>query len=269
MNYNENISSKAKSEALTLEKILNKSDKLETKEEKLIYLKKVINDCQRIIEIAEKIEGKYLDLNYLLKSEQNIDEYLIMFLEGLCEPLAKLPNEDLSIDKASKHGKVPWVVRQPRARYTFSLTDGDKVCDIQIAFGGVKSFKERIKDKIEIIEGGENNSGGTFKQKDERMKIKSRFSDVVRIFESMKESGIVSNKTTVKQFGELFFSNMADILIFERKYNSTKNRIEKENSTTNSEELLNFTLYLIENGFKEKDEALEKIIKHVERLQKT
>lgn len=263
MKINGNPISTERSVTIIKEKILNKCEKLPEVEERLAYLKKVIGDCQRIINLAEKTDGKYLDINFLLKEEPDIDEYLIMFLDGLCEPAAVR-----STDKAGKKGKIPWVVKQPRKYYKVSLADGGRVCDIQIAFGGIKSFKEDIKNQLTVIEAVEKNAGDSLIPKEERIKTKSSFSDIVRIFEGMKATGIISIKTPVKEFAELFFSDISDKLYFERKYNSTKNRIEKEKSSSNSKELLYFILYLIEKAYKGKEEELEKIIKYAEEMQK-
>ena len=193
MNNSENKINTEQNVTLILEKIHNKCEKLETKEAKVIYLKKVMNDCQRIINEAEKIDGKYLDINYLLTAEQDIDEYLIMFLEGLCESTASLPDGQsrlsagLPIDKLEGKRKTPLVVKQPRARYTFSLTDGDKICDVQIAFGGMKSFKESIKNNITVIEGEENNEEMKAMTPGDTIKIETGISVIVRILECMKD----------------------------------------------------------------------------------
>ena len=151
MNNNGNPIIIERNVTLATEKILKQSEKLPTTEEKIAYLKKIINDCDRIINLAKKLDGKNLDVNLLKKTEQNIDENLILFLEGLCKPTLSLPNGQAGM-LTREHEKTPLVLRQPRKYYKVSLTDGDKVCDIQIAFGGVQSFKESIRDQITVIE---------------------------------------------------------------------------------------------------------------------
>ena len=153
MNISGNPTSIEGNVTLAIEKILKKCEKFPTAEEKITYLKKIISDSDRIINLAKKLDGKYLDINFLKKTEQNIDENLILFLEELCKPPSNLPT--------GGQEKFPMVLRQPRARYTFSLTDGDKVCDIQIAFGGMKSFKESIKEQTTDIGAVGKNAGDT------------------------------------------------------------------------------------------------------------
>ena len=68
MNNKGNISSLAKNVSLTNERILNECETLGTKEEKITYLKKVISDCQRIINFAETLDGKVLDVDLLKRT---------------------------------------------------------------------------------------------------------------------------------------------------------------------------------------------------------
>jgi len=262
MNYKGNLSSIERKVTFATERIFKKCDKLPTAQ-KILYLKKIIGDCDRIITLTEKLDDKCLDVSLLKKTEQNIDENLILFLEGLCKPLS-----NLSADKAGKQEKMPLVLRQPRARYTFSLTDGDKVCDIQIAFGGMKSFKESIKDKITVIEDVGKKEEMAGMNEIDRISLKTSMADIVRIFEAMKEAGIISLKTEVKQIAELFFGEVADKNSFEKKYNATKCRIKKEESASKSAELFQFIITVINKSYKGKGAEIERIIKYLETMQK-
>jgi|GEM_PF-4290763 len=165
MNNNGNATSIKRDIAITVEKILNQCEKVGTKEEKITYLKKIMNDCQRIINLAETIDGKVLDVDFLLKVEQDIDEYLIMFLDGLCKQPLSLPAREspLTLTETTTGGqeKIPLVVRQPRKYYDVSITVGGRVCDIQSAFDGMKSFMESIKEQTTDIGAVGKNAGDT------------------------------------------------------------------------------------------------------------
>ena len=102
----------------------------------------------------------------------------------------------------------------------------------------------------------------------ERVMIKSSLADVVRIFEAMKESGIISLKTEVQQFAELFFGEVTDKISFEKKYNATKSRIKKEGSSSNSKELFKFIINILSSSYNGKEVEIEKIIKHLESIQR-
>ena len=260
MNNNGNPTSIERNITITIEKILKQCEKLETKEEKITYIKKVINDCQRIINLAEAIDGKVLDVDFVKKTEQNIDKNLIMFLEGLCTPPASLP--------AVKQGKVPLVVKQPRKYYIVSPTDGGRVCDIQSAIYDMKKVMECLEDKKIVIEAVDKIEETKAMNSGDIIKIETGISVIVRIFECMKGVKIIWSETPIKDIAGIFFSDVVSKIKFEKNYNSAKSRIEKEESSTNNEKLLGFILLLIEKSFKGKEKELEIIIKHTEELQK-
>lgn len=272
MNNNKNPISFERDISLATEKVLKKSEKLPTTEEKITYLKKIISDCDRIINIAKKLDGEYLDVTFLKKEEQNIDEDVILFLEGFCKPISSLTTSQRPLtSKESKtewHEKAPLVLRQPRQYYKVSLTDGDKVCEVQIVFGGVQSFKESIKDQITVIEAVGQNEEMTAINNIDTIKIETGISVIVRIFECMKGTRIIWSETPIKDIAGIFFNDVVSKIKFEKNYNAAKNRIEKEESSTNNTKLLDFILLLIEKSFKGKEKELEIIIKHTEELQK-
>ncbi len=259
MNNFVNSISTARNITLTKEKILKRCEKLQTAKEKIVYLKKIISDCDRIINLAGKLDGEYLDVNLLKKTEQNIDKNLILFLEELGKPPADLPERQI---------KSPLVFRQPRKYYIVSPIDGGRVCDIQNAIEAMKIIKDSYADKIIAIEAVEKKAEGALVSKAERIMIKSSLADVVRIFETMKATGIISLKTEVKQFAELFFYEVTDKISFEKKYNATKSRMKKEGSSSKSEELFIFVITMINTSYKGKGAEIERIIKHLEAMQK-
>ena len=98
------------------------------------------------------------------------------------------------------------------------------------------------------------------------VKITGRVPEVVRIFEAMKSSEIISLKTEASQIGKIFFSERIDVKTFAAKYNARKkDLIEEERSTTN-ESLLKFVNDLIETSYKGKPEMLDKLSGHIERV---
>ncbi len=238
---------------LTVEKILNKCEKLKTKDEKIIYLKKVISDCKHVIKLAEELDGKYLDENLINKIEKDIDENLIWFL---------------GIGGELHQGKYNKLVREERRYYLVSRAGSNVVRDIQNLIEGLRNIEGVLEDDVAVIETTESKEEKATLGTGDRIKVKSGMTDVVRIFEAMKEEGVISSKTTVKDIAELFFSEPADKYLFEKKYNSIKNRLKKDGSSSNSEELIMFVLTLCRKSFYDKEYALEKIIKSLDELQK-
>lgn len=95
-----------------------------------------------------------------------------------------------------------------------------------------------------------------------KIRINSSLSDIVRIIESMKKSNVISSKTEVKQIVNLF----NDPKMTEAKFNSTKSRLDKQESKSYSLELKNFVKLLTEKSYKGKDKILNELIKHLEKL---
>ena len=268
MNNNGNPISIERNVTLATERILKKCEKLPTAEKKIAYLKKIISDCDRIINLAEKLDGKYLDVNLLKKTEQNIDENLILFLEELCKPTLSLPNGQAGLPTGGQE-KIPLVLRQPRKYYKVSLTDGDKVCDIQIAFGGMKSFKESIKDQITVIETVEKNEEMTAINNIDTIKIKISFADIVRNFESMYEADWISTKTPIRKIAQIFFSEIPNQIKFVNNYYSTKEQLNKNTSSSSeSEKAAKFIMLFAKKSLNNKRKELDEIINFLIKLRK-
>ena len=123
----------------------------------------------------------------------------------------------------------------------------------------IKNGIEKIKEiQNEIIEEAEKNGrirkteGQNSDCGDEIIQIKADKSVMVRLYEAMKKSEIVKMSTPVKQFVNLHFREVHDKINFERYYNSTKNRIVRDESSSNSPKLVQYVKKLIESGFKKK-----------------
>ncbi|MHB8579444.1 MAG: hypothetical protein ACYDA4_06250 [Ignavibacteriaceae bacterium] len=100
------------------------------------------------------------------------------------------------------------------------------------------------------------------------VKITGRVPEVVRIFEAMKSSEIISLKTEASQIGRIFFNKKIDVKTFAAKYNARKkDLIEDERSTTNKS-LFKFVTNLIEISYKAKPDMLDKISEQIERVRR-
>ncbi len=225
----------------------------EAPREREAYINKIIKDCDKILDIAFVLGEYEIDGEFIKRLGFDIDENLIRYLD---DAESFYVEDELSS------------VKDKAEYYIVTKVGKGNKSEIKSCIDGIELIKEVLNSELNkegIKEAGETH---TNIEGIERLKIKSSFSDIVRIFEAMKQAGIISDKTPVRQFAELFFSDISGQIRFERNYNATKNRIEKLKSTSNSKELLDFILLMIENCFKGKDLELEKIVRHIEYLQK-
>lgn len=126
------------------------------------------------------------------------------------------------------------------------------------------TLERELKADIEHLERLDNTQTGKSSEKlIPPIHSKVSMSDIVRIFEAMREAEIISFKTEVKQIAQMFFKYPG----FEGSYNSTKSRIEKNESQSNSKELEKFIKILCEKSFKKKGKVLDSIIEYLEKLQ--
>ncbi len=102
------------------------------------------------------------------------------------------------------------------------------------------------------------------------VKIKGKYGlvDIARIFEAMKNAGIISTKTEVSQIAQIFFTDTLERTKFITKYNSTKSDIKKNFTNSNSTELVEFVKILISSSFDKKGSELLELEKHISELQK-
>ena len=94
----------------------------------------------------------------------------------------------------------------------------------------------------------------------ERISIGEEQVDIVRIFEAMYSSGIISAKTGIEQVARLFFNDPEGIDKFVTYYNNQKNRILEEGSKSNSKNLKQFIKLLL-NELKKSD--VKDIVEHL------
>ena len=146
--------------------------------------------------------------------------------------------------------------------------DNNYCCEIKECVDAVQMVKQKFNTTQLDDERTENFNETRNYYGIKKINVKSSITDIVRIFESMKKAGIISSKTTTKQIAELFFTEVMDLISFEKKYNAAKSKIDNYNHSSNSTELINFIKLLTEDSFKNKDLKIEELIQYLERLQK-
>ena len=148
----------------------------------------------------------------------------------------------------------------------------------------IRSYVRGIK-YIENVIIEENGKNGEIKKVDEekkeeekdrkkgksfssyRIKITTSIADMVRVFEAMYESGMISVKVPIRVISELFFDEIPEQNKFVNKYHSTKDQMKKKDSSSNSDKLLKFILILARKSFKKKAK-LDKLIGQLMELRK-
>ena len=98
----------------------------------------------------------------------------------------------------------------------------------------------------------------------EKISIIGNKIDVVRIFEAMRKAKIISDKRgEMKKYENIFTDeNFVD------KYYAESRRLERDQSSSNSKEIIDFIKILCETSIRNKNPEIEQIIKHLEKLQK-
>lgn len=98
----------------------------------------------------------------------------------------------------------------------------------------------------------------------EKISIIGKKIDVVRIFEAMRKAKITSDKQgEIKKYGNIFTDeNFVD------NYYAERRRLERDQSSSNSKEIIDFIKILCETSIKDKNPEIEQIINHLEKLQK-
>jgi len=231
---------------------------IKNKDDKIAYLKKITQDCDKIIEISELFDEIEINMKSIKREFGGIDENFYWLLDD---------------EQAGPHLTKICLVREPQATYmSFEL---EKLCKNNPNFkiDGIKKIRMHFEFDSEKLS-SDNEESKTWMEEDivkegfEKIKIKSRLFDIVRIIEMMKKAEIISYKTTVMQIASLFHSNDEDMRTFEKKYNAAKSKMVNYNHASNSKELVNFIKYLSEESFRNKEIKLDEIIQYLERLQK-
>ncbi len=239
--------------------VITECRRIEGVKGKTAYLKKIIHDCDKIIELAELFDEADINYKCVKTSIPEIDDNFYWLLdESESVPLLK---NNASIVKEQTQTYLSFELDNLFKKNPNLKIDGIKRIKMHLEFDS-----ERVLEKKD--EGILFSSNKDYEECNERIKIKSSMTDIVRIFESLKKAEIISSKTSVKQIAGQFYTELQDKDIFEKRYNSTKSRLKKEESSSNSEALVKFIKILCEDGFKNKERELEDIIEHMEELQK-
>lgn len=136
------------------------------------------------------------------------------------------------------------------------------------------SFELELKDILADLEGimqqtkkaitdAEQNDSPSIPEA-RRIVVIPPISSVVRIFEAMREAGIIAKKTPVRDLIAHCFIERSTTQITEARYNSTKQKIA-EGSKAKGSEMLEF-VKLLSASLKRDD--IEKLAEHLEHLQR-
>lgn len=135
-------------------------------------------------------------------------------------------------------------------------------------------FVTEVKAEIKRLKrtDGKSEKGKTeIKNTDNIVQIisKSGVSDIVRIFEAMFDSHIISMKTEVTQIAKMFFSDPLEAKNFTDQYYARKNDNDKFNRNSNSKELVKFIEIIIEKSFNKKETILDELADHIAKVRKS
>lgn len=137
--------------------------------------------------------------------------------------------------------------------------------DLDVNYGISPTFEEWIEGQLRwlsyLINEPESKVEGF-------VKIIGKMSDIVRIFEAMKEAQIVSMKTEVTQIAKLFFNDPLEAKKFTNQYYARKDDIADNKRLSRSPELKQFINNLIEKSFNQKKDVLMEISNHIDKLLK-
>lgn len=142
-------------------------------------------------------------------------------------------------------------------------------------YNGQLPFEKQIDDKIEELillnklSQSPDTSKNNFDSENSVVKIISKYgySDIVRIFEAMKSSGIISDKTEVPQIVNIFFNDPVENQKKADSYYATKSNIFDESiASSRSDNMMLFIKRLIETSFGNNKKKLSEIYKFTDDL---
>ena len=218
-------------------------EKLTLGYERINYLKRIMDECKKIIEFQFYYENEMID-----------EEALNKIMPGILSRFyAIIENREPGIE-LSKEPKFIYLEGAGEDYASFYQITEKLLSELKIDFR-IKEEEMKTLSNAEVNMHIEN-----------RIKITSSLSDVVRILSAMIRAKIISMKTEVKQFAQMFFSEPIEQINFEKKYNATYNRIKKEESSTKSEPLVEFVITLCKEAFKNKPGEIEIIITELEKI---
>lgn len=135
--------------------------------------------------------------------------------------------------------------------------------DLNVNYGISPTFEEWIEGQLRwlsyLINEPESKVEGF-------VKIIGKMSDIVRIFEAMKNKEIISTVTEAAQIGRIFFRDNTEIKKFASNYAARKKDTIKEGRTTVSEPLVEFVKELIQISFKGRNDELDSLRNFLDKM---
>jgi hypothetical protein len=114
---------------------------------------------------------------------------------------------------------------------------------------------ENIEKTIDI---GKNDANASVN----KIQVKGNLTDIVRIFEAMRDANIISSVDgEIKKYGQMFDSEN-----FVANYYSTVHTLNQNQSKSRSKDLINFIKILIEKSYKGKETSLLEIQDFIDKL---
>ena len=98
------------------------------------------------------------------------------------------------------------------------------------------------------------------------VKINGKMSDIVRIFEAMKKTEIISTMTEVVKIGRIFFRDNTNMKKFVDAYKGRKSDTIKLERSTTSEPLVEFVKELVKISFKGRNDELDSLRSFLEKM---
>lgn len=135
--------------------------------------------------------------------------------------------------------------------------------DLNVNFGISPTFEEWIEAQLRwlsyLINESESKVEGF-------VKINGKMSDIVRIFEAMKKTEIISTMTEVVQIGRIFFRDNTNMKKFVDAYKGRKSDTIKLERSTTSEPLVEFVKELVKISFKGRNDELDSLRSFLEKM---
>ncbi len=233
---------------ILFDRIKEKINAFESKSDRVQYLRDLIRDSEKILDLLELFDTTNIEWNYLKNLRIGLNEIFKSLFENK-------PRQSIGY------------VSEEQGKYYISASYLGEPESID--HNGLGKLKLNLEIELaNIVEGSESGSRNASSYTGvSKIKVKSSITDIVRIFEAMKAAEIISMKTSVAQFAELFFSETIDVKKYEANYNARKSEIANLGRNSYSKELENFIKIIIKDSFGKKDRVLESIIRYVEDIQ--
>lgn len=240
---------------LFYETIVRIAAKLGSFEKRQKYLQRIIDDCEKVYRFVISYKNSDKKSEHISDNIADLDINFLWLLDK-----NKIGPEIIDEKVLREEQQYYLAAELLNLLGNQNIENIDGIKNLRFAFQVELKRIENINSQIVY-----SNDGNEIN----RIKVKSRITDIVRIFEAMKEAEIISkSKTTVSQIAEIFFREVIDKKKFEALYNARKNDVIQLERNSNSRELEEFIKILIERSFSNKDRVLEKIIKYIEGIQK-